>query len=204
MNTPEQKMLCPVCDSPVEKNDKYCINCGNLLSGHRKKSLYCHVCVSPVEKDDEYCISCGSKLFHGNGKQPATVGKKSPVVKKQKNITSTQTMEKVIPLNYDISKEITEKAIPLKDVRSEEIVDSVKSKSAMQSERIIPVYSKLPKNNGKEITFDTNGITDSPRFEKLNTAPETVFCDNGHCPRCGTEIINKHYCIECLVLFSQT
>ena len=54
----ENAVICPICGSPVEKDSKFCSNCGAKF----EVGLKCPKCGSPFEKGDEFCTNCGNKL----------------------------------------------------------------------------------------------------------------------------------------------
>jgi len=50
---------CPVCHSAVERNDQFCIHCGEQLVAAVPR---CPACQAFVQSTDRYCIFCGKDL----------------------------------------------------------------------------------------------------------------------------------------------
>lgn len=49
---------CPKCGCSLEKNSKFCPDCGEKLVSER----YCPECGEKVNTNAKFCINCGSKL----------------------------------------------------------------------------------------------------------------------------------------------
>ena len=48
---------CGECDVIVNKSDRYCHSCGNLLE------MRCKNCEKKVKSSDRFCSNCGEKVF---------------------------------------------------------------------------------------------------------------------------------------------
>lgn len=72
------KISCPVCESQISVDDKFCISCGAKIDLDKEEhnqekmpvqsekeasdNMVCPVCGSPVNEGDKFCINCGKKM----------------------------------------------------------------------------------------------------------------------------------------------
>ena len=190
LNTPEKLATkCPACNSRVEETDKFCINCGTSIISKQKQVYYCHICVSKVEPEDEFCVNCGSILFNNSitlkviEKPSATIEQKIPEI-------ATRS-EEIIPVYNKIKNEVEQYT---------ETRQYIETRKSTETERIIPVYSKLIKSDDR-VKFIHNEISSKNSNTGQVSEQKMVSPNNGNCPRCGAKIINEQYCLDCLVLF---
>lgn len=52
-------MYCRNCGKELNKNDEFCINCGNRpLNG----KLFCRNCGASIKEESKFCVKCGQKI----------------------------------------------------------------------------------------------------------------------------------------------
>lgn len=64
MTTEEPSIsVCPQCGAPVDKNDKFCQECGaNLMVTREPPKKYCPWCGNEVGEGNKFCMNCGRMI----------------------------------------------------------------------------------------------------------------------------------------------
>jgi len=59
---------CTICDKQIDKDDKFCKNCGSDLSeivyeDEKQTTFHCETCGIEVQNDYKFCKNCGTKII---------------------------------------------------------------------------------------------------------------------------------------------
>lgn len=59
---PGEQTQCPNCHSSIQKESKFCSECGYKLISAQSKKRFCSECGTPIEPGMKFCTECGNKL----------------------------------------------------------------------------------------------------------------------------------------------